>query len=184
MEGRLAINIPNSLTILRILLIPVFVGFLLYEQYNYGLAVLLLAGLTDGLDGTIARVANQRTKLGAFLDPLADKLFLSTGFITMAILQMIPAWVAIVVVSRDLFLMVGTLLAHLTETKIEISPTWVGKGTTVLQLVYILLVVLLASRRVEPTLLIPLQFAMVGFTLVSGFHYLIRGYVKLGVRQA
>src|SRR5207249_4620271 len=73
-------NLPNSLTILRILLIPVFIGFLLYERYEYSLAVLLLAGLTDGLDGTIARVANQRTRLGAYLDPVADKLLLISWF--------------------------------------------------------------------------------------------------------
>lgn len=176
-------NIPNSLTILRILLIPIFVGFLVYGQYNYSLVVLVLAGLTDGLDGTIARVANQRTQLGAFLDPLADKLFLSTGFITLGILQMIPVWVAIVIVSRDLILMTGALLVQLTEAKIDMSPTWVGKGTTVLQLAYILSVVWFASRHIEPTLLIHFQFAMVGFTLASGFHYLIRGYSRLGIRQ-
>ncbi|MGH7164407.1 MAG: CDP-alcohol phosphatidyltransferase family protein, partial [Nitrospiraceae bacterium] len=69
-------NLPNSLTVLRILLIPVFVDFLIYERYGYALFVLAVAALTDGLDGTIARVANQRTRLGAYLDPLADKLLL------------------------------------------------------------------------------------------------------------
>ena len=69
-------NIPNSLTILRILLIPVYVGLLVYERFEAAMGVLLLAGVTDALDGTIARAANQRTRLGAFLDPLADKLLL------------------------------------------------------------------------------------------------------------
>src|SRR6184192_3297137 len=104
-------NLPNSLTILRILLIPVFIGFLLYERYEYSLAVLLLAGLTDGLDGTIARVANQRTRLGAFLDPLADKLLLTSGFVTLSSIHLIPSWVTIVVVSRDAMLLLGTAVA-------------------------------------------------------------------------
>ena len=77
-------NIPNSLTILRILLIPVYVGLLVYERFDAAMGVLLLAGVTDALDGTIARAANQRTRLGAFLDPLADKLLLTSGFITLS----------------------------------------------------------------------------------------------------
>src|SRR5436309_13339776 len=126
-------NLPNSLTILRILLIPVFIGFLLYDRYDYSLAVLLLAGLTDGLDGTIARVANQRTRLGAFLDPLADKLLLTSGFVTLSILHLVPLWSAILVVSRALILITGTLLAQRTESHVYSSPTPPGKRTTLFQ---------------------------------------------------
>src|SRR5438876_11141512 len=106
-------NLPNSLTILRILLIPVFIGFLLYERYEYSLAVLLLAGLTDGLDGTIARVANQRTRLGADLDPVADKLLLTSGFVTLSVVHLVPSWIALVVGGRGVVLMAGRLLARL-----------------------------------------------------------------------
>ncbi len=140
-------NVPNSLTTLRILLIPVFIGFLVYDRYDYALAVLLLAGITDGLDGTIARVANQRTKLGTYLDPLADKLLLTSGFITLSALHLIPLWIAILVVSRDLILMTGALLISLTESSLDISPTLLGKGTTLFQLFYIVLVVVLTSRQ-------------------------------------
>ncbi len=173
-------NVPNSLTIFRIVLIPIFVGLLLYERFNSGLAVLVLAGLTDGLDGTIARVANQRTKLGAFLDPLADKLLLSSGFITLAILHLIPLWVAILVVSRDLILLTGTLVAQLAHIRVEFSPTLLGKGTTVLQLVYIVLVILFSSRQIDLQLLQPLLYLMVGVTLGSGLHYMFRGFAHLG----
>ncbi len=173
-------NIPNSLTIFRILLIPVFVGLLVYERYGYCLGVLLLAGLTDGLDGIIARVANQRTQLGALLDPLADKLLLSSGFITLAILHLIPLWAVILVVSRDLILITGTLLVHVTESRVDISPTLLGKGTTVLQLVYLIVVVVLASRNIDTQLLQPLLYLMVAFTLTSGLHYMYRGFARLG----
>src|SRR5437867_10253217 len=103
-------NLPNSLTILRILLIPVFIGFLLYERYEYSLAVLLLAGLTDGLDGTIARGANQRTRLGAYLDPGADKLLLTSGFVALSVLHLVPTSIARLVVCRGLMPMTPTLL--------------------------------------------------------------------------
>ncbi|MGH7255769.1 MAG: CDP-alcohol phosphatidyltransferase family protein, partial [Nitrospirales bacterium] len=155
-----ALNLPNSLTVLRILLIPVFISFLVYEQYEYALVVLLVAGLTDGLDGTIARVANQRTRLGAYLDPLADKLLLTSGFITLATLHLVPLWVAILVVSRDLILMAGTLLAKLTESRVDISPTMLGKGTTLFQLIYLILVVVLTSQEMDLSLVQPILYIM------------------------
>ena len=176
-------NLPNSLTILRILLIPVFIGFLLYERYEYSLAVLLLAGLTDGLDGTIARVANQRTRLGAYLDPVADKLLLTSGFVTLSVLHLVPSWIAIVVVSRDMMLMTGTLLARLTESQLDISPTLLGKGTTLVQLSYLILVVLLTSRQMDPRLIQPLLYLMVCVTVMSGFHYLYRGFTRLSTGE-
>jgi cardiolipin synthase len=177
-------NVPNSLTILRILLIPVFVGFLIYERYEYSLAVLLLAAITDGLDGTIARVANQRTRLGAYLDPLADKLLLTTGFVTLSVLHLLPLWIAILVVSRDMMLMTGTLLARLTESRVDISPTLLGKGTTLFQLSYLILAVLLTSRQMDLKLIQPLLYLMVGLTVMSGFHYLYRGVTNLSAGEA
>jgi len=176
-------NLPNSLTILRILLIPVFIGFLLYERYEYSLAVLLLAGLTDGLDGTIARVANQRTRLGAYLDPLADKLLLTSGFVTLSVLHLVPSWIAIVVVSRDMMLMTGTVLARLTESQLDISPTLLGKGTTLVQLSYLILVVVLTSRQMDLRLIQPLLYLMVCVTVMSGFHYLYRGFTRLSTGE-
>jgi cardiolipin synthase len=176
-------NLPNSLTILRILLIPFFIGFLLYEQYEYALGTLLLAGLTDSLDGTIARVANQRTRLGAYLDPLADKLLLTSAFVTLSVLHLVPLWIAIIVVSRDTMLIAGTLLARLTELRVDLSPTLLGKGTTLFQLVYIILVVVLVSRQMDLRLLQPLLYLMVSLTVLSGFHYLYRGYTRLSTSE-
>ncbi|HMU55346.1 MAG TPA: CDP-alcohol phosphatidyltransferase family protein [Nitrospira sp.] len=173
-------NIPNSLTLLRILLIPVYIGLLVYEQFDQALLVLLAAGITDALDGTIARAANQKTRLGAFLDPLADKLLLTSGFITLSTIHVIPSWVTILVVSRDVMLLLGTAVAQLTETEIDITPTFLGKGTTFLQLSYVLLVIFLSSRQIDLQYLHPLLFGMVTFTLLSGFHYLYRGYRRAG----
>jgi cardiolipin synthase len=177
-------NVPNSLTVLRILLIPVFVGFLIYERYESALIVLATAALTDGLDGTIARVANQRTKLGAYLDPLADKLLLTSGFVTLAVLHLVPLWIVILVVSRDVILMTGTLVARLTESRVDISPTLLGKGTTLLQLVYILLVVMVTAWQLDLGLIQPVLYLMVALTIVSGFHYLYRGFTHVSAGEA
>ena len=87
-------------------------GLLVYGRFDHALIVLLVAGITDALDGTIARRANQRTQLGAFLDPLADKLLLTSGFITLSTIHVIPSWVTIVVVSRDVMLLLGTAVAQ------------------------------------------------------------------------
>jgi cardiolipin synthase len=173
-------NIPNSLTILRILLIPVYIGLLVYGRFNEALVVLLVAGLTDALDGTIARAANQRTRLGAILDPLADKLLLTSGFITLSTIHLIPSWVTIVVVSRDVMLLLGTVVAHFTESSIDIAPTFLGKGTTLLQLSYVVLIIFLSSHEMDLALLNPLLFGVIAFTLCSGFHYLYRGYLHTG----
>ncbi|HEY6084747.1 MAG TPA: CDP-alcohol phosphatidyltransferase family protein [Nitrospira sp.] len=175
-----SMNIPNSLTLLRILLIPVYIGLLIYEQFDQALIVLLIAGVTDALDGTIARAANQKTRLGAFLDPLADKLLLTSGFVTLSITHVIPSWVTIVVVSRDVILLLGTAVAQLTDTEIDITPTFLGKGTTFLQLAYVLLVIFLSSRHIGLDYLDPLLIGTVIFTLFSGFHYLYRGYRRTG----
>lgn len=169
-------NIPNSLTILRILLIPCYVGLLVYGRFDQALIVLIVAGITDALDGAIARITNQHTKLGAVLDPLADKLLLTSGFITLSLIHLIPSWVTILVVSRDLILMLGTVVAHVTDSHVDITPTFLGKGTTLFQLSYIVMVIFLSSHHFSLAVMPPLLFCMVSFTLMSGLHYLYRGY--------
>lgn len=169
-------NIPNSLTILRILLIPVYIGFMTYGSYGYALLTLLVAGLTDAIDGYLARRLNQRTRLGTLLDPLADKLLLTSSFISLAMLHLVPSWLVILVVSRDIILLLGTVVAHVTSTPINVTPTFLGKGTTLFQLSYVLLVVTLTWRGLDRSMLTPLVVLMVGFTLGSGLHYLYRGY--------
>jgi cardiolipin synthase len=169
-------NIPNSLTILRILLIPCYIGLLVYGRFDEALIVLLVAGLTDALDGAIARMKNQYTRLGAVLDPLADKMLLISGFVTLSMIHLVPSWVTILVVSRDVILMLGTAVAHFTDSRVDITPTFLGKGTTFLQLSYVVMVIFLTSRRIDLAVMLPLLFGMIAFTLLSGLHYLYRGF--------
>jgi cardiolipin synthase (CMP-forming) len=168
-------NLPNLLTILRILLIPVFINLLIYGFHGWAFIVFAAACLTDSLDGLIARITNQRTRLGTYLDPMADKLLLTASFLTLAILQVIPVWSAVIVVSRDVILILGALILHLTQTYQEISPTFLGKSTTVVQLFYVSLVLLAPVIRESPLSLFPLLVVTVGLTIVSGLHYIYRG---------
>ncbi len=169
------INLPNSLTVLRILLVPVFVGLLLYGHYDAALITLLIAALTDVLDGMIARLTDQRTRLGEYLDPLADKLLLMSAIITLSVLGFIPIWAVIVVVSRDAILLAGTVIANLSETDINISPTAMGKGTTFAQVCYVIAIMLQVTGQVSASLVEPFLWVMVILTVGSGVHYLWRG---------
>lgn len=173
-------NLPNRLTLLRILFVPIFVILLVYDHHAWALALFLLAGLTDALDGLIARVWDQRTRLGTYLDPLADKLLLTAAFGTLAVLHLIPTWSAIVVVSRDLILMLGTAMLHILHGRVEIAPSWLGKATTVAQLGYVLAVQAeLAFDRSLP--LVPVLLpAATALTVLSGLQYLYRGVRQLG----
>ncbi len=173
--GVIPLNIPNSLTILRILLIPVIVGFLLYGYVAYALATLIVAALTDALDGSIARMANQRTRFGAYLDPLADKLLLMTTFITLTWLEVVPVWSMLVVVSRDVILLTGGLLARLTDAPLDTTPTASGKAAMLFQVCYILLVLACIARGVDTALLLPLLYVMILLTILSGLQYIVRG---------
>ncbi|MBI3994498.1 MAG: CDP-alcohol phosphatidyltransferase family protein [Nitrospirae bacterium] len=177
-------NLPNLLTILRILLIPIFINLLIYGYHGWALAVFLTAGLTDSLDGLIARLSNQRTKLGTYLDPMADKLLLTASFLTLAILKIIPVWIAVIVVSRDLILILGALILHLTQAHQEIVPTFLGKSTTALQLIYVMLVLLLIVAQGNTAHLFPVLAATLGLTILSGLHYIYRGIRHLNSEQA
>ena len=168
-------NLPNSLTVFRILLIPFFLGFLIYGLYGAALMALIIAGITDILDGVIARMVNQRTKLGAHLDPLADKLLLTSAFVTLSILQLLPGWVAIIILSRDLIIVTGTLLLYWTHTPLEVAPTVLGKGTTVAQLLYLALALVLLYLQRDISILMPLLSVMLVLTVASGLQYVYRG---------
>ena len=100
-------NIPNFLSLLRIILVPVVVIFLIQGSYGKALFAFALAGLTDALDGALARLLNCQTVLGSYLDPIADKLLLTASFVTLSILGIIPSWLTVIVISRDFIILLG-----------------------------------------------------------------------------
>lgn len=168
-------NIPNALTILRILTIPVFVICLLYDRHLIALLIFVGAGITDGLDGLIARVYRQRTTIGAYLDPIADKLMLTTAFIVLAVLGIIPSWLTVIVIARDVIILLGILILHLTSHKVEIKPIFPGKASTVLQIVTIAWSLLMPSFIVMKTIFPALIWVTAGLTVLSGLHYIYIG---------
>jgi cardiolipin synthase len=172
-------NLPNLITIVRILLIPAFINLLVYGHSHWALGVFAFAALTDSLDGLIARISGQRTELGAYLDPMADKLLLTAAFVTLSFLSIIPVWSTIVVVSRDLILILGTLILHMTGGHPDITPSWLGKSTTVIQLFYVLFALLFMVLQKQVAALFPLLIFVILLTIVSGLHYIYRGIRSL-----
>ena len=170
-------GLPNWLTLLRILLIPFFVTLLVYRRETWALAVFCLASLTDMLDGYIARSHGRQTRLGAFLDPVADKLLLTSAFVTLTYLRMVPFWITAVVVSRDLILSVGVLVIHVSGGTVHPAPTWIGKASTVFQMGTVLAAMLFTREAVwVPRMLAWITAAL---TLVSGVQYMVHGLRQL-----
>ncbi|HEX9749544.1 MAG TPA: CDP-diacylglycerol--glycerol-3-phosphate 3-phosphatidyltransferase [Methylomirabilota bacterium] len=173
-------GLPNWLTILRILLIPVFVTLLVYRRAGLALLVFCLASLTDLLDGYIARSQGRQTRLGAFLDPVADKLLLTSGFVTLTWLKVIPFWITAVVVSRDVVLSIGVLVIHVAGGTVHPAPTWIGKMSTVFQMLTVLAAMASVYFQLVPVFVTKLlAWVTAGFTITSGLQYIIRGLKQL-----
>ncbi len=171
------LNLPNFITLLRIGAIPIFLIFLTDERYTDALIVFILAGVTDSLDGALARLTNSHTALGAFIDPLADKLLLVSSFLILAFLGHIPRWLAILVISRDVIILVGfAVLYFITGHSIAVRPTLVGKVCTFFQLVTVTLtLVRLHNAAWQFPLLWQVTLVLAGSAVtVSSFQYLSR----------
>jgi cardiolipin synthase len=173
------VNLPNILTILRILMVPLFVYMLVYGHGRWALGVFVAAGLTDALDGAIARMWNQQTTLGRYLDPLADKMLLTSAFIALAVLSWVPFWLLLIVVSRDIILLLGTVVMHITQGEHDITPSLLGKATTFVQLVAVFLALLLVTGADVGRYFTASVWVVVVVTVLSGLHYLYRGIRRL-----
>lgn len=178
----MALNIPNTLSVVRILLTPVFVICLLRDMFPAAIFVFLLAGISDALDGLFARYLNQRTLLGAYLDPIADKILLMSAFICLAVLEKIPPWLAVVVISRDIIIVVGYAISEITDTRhrIRVKPSIASKCTTVAQLFTVLWVLVNPDISTAPGMRKFLYLITSGLTIVSGLHYI---YIGMNILQ-
>ena len=178
-------GLANWLTVLRILSIPVFVSLLVYRRTGAALIVFALAALTDLLDGYVARRQGMQSRLGAFLDPLADKLLLTASFATLTYLRALPAWIMIVVISRDVILMLGSLLIHMVGGRIYPRPTLFGKAATFFQILTVLAGLVSRYFRIPvfPGAL-ALMWVAAAFTIISGLQYLVQGMRYLNATDA
>jgi len=166
--------------VVRILLTPLFLILLLRRNYPQALVVFVAAGVSDGLDGLIARYFNQRTVLGAHLDPVADKLLLISAFVALGILAVIPSWVVVIVIARDVIILLGIAIFTLTQKSYEVRPTIVSKCTTTAQILLVILA-LFDPAGVKLTALHPLLlWAAAILTILSGLHYI---YVGMNILQ-
>jgi cardiolipin synthase len=186
-------NVPNSLTLIRFALAPVFALMLLQKKALGGLVVIVLAGMTDVLDGLAARAWKQQTRIGTIIDPLADKLLLSTAFILLTIpdlgfVHVIPLWLTSVVIGRDFLILAGAAVVTCLRGRREFPPTVVGKISTVFQVTTAFWVILsntvavsalgraaVLSAVTSSAVLDALFIVTLIFTVVSGAQYVFRG---------
>jgi cardiolipin synthase len=129
--------LPNIISLLRLLLVPVIIGFVANEQWQFALYGFVIAGLSDAVDGYIARNYDLRTELGAYLDPLADKALLVSMFVTLGILGSFPFWLVTLVVTRDVLIVGGILLAWLLGSPMAMRPAKLSKLNTVGQILFV-----------------------------------------------
>ncbi|WP_231573608.1 CDP-alcohol phosphatidyltransferase family protein [Thermopetrobacter sp. TC1] len=169
-------NLPNLITIARIVMVPLTIWLILIGRMDLALAVFLLAGISDGIDGFIAKRFNMRTELGAFLDPVADKLLLISIYVTLAIVDALPAWLAIIVVSRDVLIVGGVVLAWLLDHPMEMRPLVISKINTAVQIAFAGLYLLFRTLGWPTETLIFLGAPIVAaFTVISGALYVRDG---------
>lgn len=174
-------NIPNILSFLRILLIPVFAVFVFRRKTLEAFAVLLAASLTDLLDGLTARLLHQKTSLGSLLDPVADKLLMTASFILLTIPDLnspnvIPFWLTSVVVGRDLLIVSAAFILYKLRGQKTFPPSILGKASTVCQITVVLLVLLFNIIKISPPSINWLFFLTLAFTLLSAVHYSMFGF--------
>jgi len=169
------LTVPNQLTFLRFVFLPFFMICIWYDRYAWALGVLIAAAVTDALDGILARRLKQKTELGAYLDPIADKLLLSTSFLILALKGRLDWWLSLLVLARDLLILATAVAILLVVGYRPFPPSLYGKATTAAQIILIFLVV--ASTATDYRALDILEgvfvFIVAGLTILSGIHYSI-----------
>ncbi len=167
-------TIPNFITILRLLAVPLIMVMIVQKRWDAAFALFVFAGMSDALDGLIARHFNMKSELGAYLDAIADKALLVSIYVTLAIVNVLPAWLAILVVSRDVMIVAGVILSWLMAHPVHIRPLMISKINTGFQIIFA--AVLLASKSFE----MPLarweyigEMTVAALTLLSMGAYLI-----------
>ena len=169
------VTLANKISIVRIILIPFFITSVAYSRLDLALIVFLAAVISDGADGFIARALKQQTQLGTILDPIADKLLLTSAYICLSMVGNIPQYlrlppyVPIIVISRDVIIVIGSIMVYVVKGDIKISPSLIGKVTTFFQMITIvcILVKFDHSRSVWN--------ATIVLTIISGLDYVMKG---------
>ncbi|MFA5780213.1 MAG: CDP-alcohol phosphatidyltransferase family protein [Elusimicrobiota bacterium] len=170
-----SLTLPNKLTISRIIAVPIFVISVIAKNSGLAVSIYIFCVITDFLDGLIARKRGERTPLGAFLDPLADKFLLISAFITFAALKEIPVWIPIVVITKNIIIFLGWWLRLQLTGNSVVSPTLFGKATTVIEMTVILSVL----TGIPGKILFILTYLMLFSIIVSTFNYIFQGIKEI-----
>ena len=166
-------NLPNFLSILRIFLVPPVVYYMLQESYMPALILFVIAGVTDSLDGWLAKTFNWQSRLGEILDPLADKLLLVSSYIVFAWLEHLPIWLVACVFLRDIIIVAGGVSYRIFFGKVDILPTYISKLNTLMQIVLIAtMLVSLALLKINPLVITTLIWVVFITTITSGIVYI------------
>lgn len=167
-------TIPNMITILRFLLVPGVVFALLTDEMAWALAGFLVAGISDGIDGFIARQFNQRSELGAYMDPMADKLLLVSVFLVLGFMQQLPVWLVVTVVSRDALIVAAVMLSTVMGNPVEMKPLLISKANTAVQIVLAAVVLAELAFAAQFGIFRPGLIILSGLlTVASGAAYLV-----------
>jgi cardiolipin synthase len=170
--GTVLNNLPNFVTLARMLMTPLAVMMIISQRFLLAFLIFILAGVSDAIDGFIAKRFNLRTELGAYLDPLADKALLISIYVSLAIYAGLPAWIAITVVSRDVMILTAVLISWLLDKPVEIRPVWVSKLNTVAQITLAGLALGVRAYGLDQQLLqTSLEWMVAATTLASGGVY-------------
>ena len=177
--------IPNLITIARIFLVPLTVWLIISEAYAWAFVSFMVAGVSDGIDGFLARRFNWRTELGAYLDPLADKALMVSVYVTLGMFKVLPAWLVIIVVSRDVLIVAAILLSRLVHKPVRVAPLMVSKITTVAQLAFVVIVLGAAAMAWPLDVIVNYGSIPVALlTVASGAAYLRAWLEHMGEAQA
>lgn len=167
-------TVPNFITIARLIGVPLIVWLMIADRFVEATILFVIAGISDGVDGFIAKRFNAASELGAYLDPVADKALLVSVFCTLGFKGALPAWLIVLVVSRDLFIIGGMLLAYVLSNPMAVKPLWVSKINTVAQIVLVAFVLgYLTGVPVPPILLEAIVLSVAALTVASAGAYLV-----------
>jgi len=172
------LTLANQLTLFRLALVPAFVILVLYGRIGWALAAFVVAGITDGLDGLIARWTNSRTALGAFLDPMADKLLLVSAFVVLSLpgiglVNRIPVWLTVLVISRDVVIVATVAMVSLAMGPRTFRPSVYGKIATATYITTSVVVMIFNYVGRTSVLVDVAIWARLAVTLLSGLHYVV-----------
>jgi cardiolipin synthase len=168
-------NLPNLLTLTRILLLPFFAATLIYREYEYAMLLYVAASITDLLDGYVARIKDQITYFGTILDPIADKFFIVTSFILMSNYDLIPKWLTIIVISKDIIVITGSIIVYFVINRLVIEPSFLGKSSSACRFILIGIVLLLLNLKTEYSVPNFVFILVAILTAAAGIAYVNKG---------